>query len=411
MRKHLFTIIVMSALAALPAGADTVLAIHLEEGDSLGAFLDDASVPDSLVISGVATARDILDLRDYISRNGTVRGVNFLDLNLPDNRFPGWSMTIYRSNTSLKHITLPRNLEGIGTAAFMYLEHLETVDIPEGLTYIEPRAFFDCQSLRDIRLPDGLKSIGHNAFVQTRKLTSIVLPASLRELGEYAFMRSAISGVITVPEGIDTLRACTFEYCNRLKKVVLPDGLKVIGGFALSGTAVETIDFPLALDSIGPYAFSRCRIEEVSLPESVRYIDARAFDDCASLRSVMLSAGLDSISPSAFSGCSALRTVRSMRFTPPGIANSNVMDTENPHPYTPGDEVTLYVPKGAAEAYRSAEWWQEFKHIVEVDVTAVSAITPAQSNADNRFYRPDGTVAKSTTRGLYIHNGRKVVVR
>ena len=35
MRKHLFTIIVMSALAALPAGADTVLAIHLEEGDSV----------------------------------------------------------------------------------------------------------------------------------------------------------------------------------------------------------------------------------------------------------------------------------------------------------------------------------------------------------------------------------------
>ena len=42
MRKHLFTIIVMSALAGRAARADTIQVIHLEEGDSLGAFLDDA---------------------------------------------------------------------------------------------------------------------------------------------------------------------------------------------------------------------------------------------------------------------------------------------------------------------------------------------------------------------------------
>ena len=75
------------------------------------------------------------------------------------------------------------------------------------------------------------------------------------------------------------------------------------------------------------------------------------------------------------------------------------------------DKCILYVPVGTKQAYRNAEVWKYFTHIVEENVsTSISNINVEKKGV---WYTLQGfkLFAKPNIPGVYIHNGKKIIVR
>lgn len=73
---------------------------------------------------------------------------------------------------------------------------------------------------------------------------------------------------------------------------------------------------------------------------------------------------------------------------------------------------TLYVPIGAKEAYQTADYWKKFTNIVEMDFTGIEDIPAddAVRGGKDVYYDLNGRVVNNPTKGIYIKNGKKVVL-
>ena len=75
------------------------------------------------------------------------------------------------------------------------------------------------------------------------------------------------------------------------------------------------------------------------------------------------------------------------------------------------DKCILYVPVGTKQSYANAEVWKNFTHIVEENVsTSISNINVEKKSV---WYTLQGVrlYAKPNIPGVYIHNGKKIIVR
>ena len=62
----------------------------------------------------------------------------------------------------------------------------ESVELMEGTVNITDKAFSGCNTLKSITLPDSLNGIGREAFYGCTALESVEIPASVTQIGEYA---------------------------------------------------------------------------------------------------------------------------------------------------------------------------------------------------------------------------------
>lgn len=76
------------------------------------------------------------------------------------------------------------------------------------------------------------------------------------------------------------------------------------------------------------------------------------------------------------------------------------------------DKCILYVPKGTKQAYANAEVWKNFTHIVEEEV-ATRILNVCVSSAKGTWYTLQGAklLGKPSLPGVYIHDGKKMIVR
>ena len=82
--------------------------------------------------------------------------------------------------------------------------------------------------------------------------------------------------------------------------------------------------------------------------------------------------------------------------------------------YVPKSTCTLHVPIGSKEKYEVANVWKEFLNIVEDLPTGIVSIDNSQSIIDNDvWFTINGTRlnGKPTKAGIYIVNGKKVVIK
>ena len=75
------------------------------------------------------------------------------------------------------------------------------------------------------------------------------------------------------------------------------------------------------------------------------------------------------------------------------------------------DNCILYVPVGTKQSYANSEVWKNFTHIVEENVsTNISNINVEKKSV---WHTLQGVklFAKPNIPGVYIHNGKKIIVR
>ena len=387
MRKLLSFLVL--ALAASAVNAQNIKTIHLEEGDSLGAFLgEDKYEIDSLVITGKLDKWELHDVRDIIM-NGRLRGLN---LEGADCEEIGW-VVLYCVN-NLWWITLPKNVKLIEYYAFNHAG-LKALQLPS--TQIVPgpesQAAFFGNPLKKIVIPEGYETIGCDWFGGCEDLENVVLPSSLR-----------------------TIECGAFALCSKLVEVILPEGLERIdfNAFYLSRN-LKVMDLSKChnLKKIAFRTFSHCNsLQSVKLPEGLKLIECGAFENTA-LQEITIPSTVDSIDNRAFSGCKDLKTYRCMGQTPPRMKDLGIREMNMGLVHSPLQ--TLYVPKGCLEVYRKAPYWREFNEILEMDdVAAVKPVLAEESRADGPIYDLQGrrmAEGRPLRTGIYVRDGRKFVVK
>ncbi len=281
--------------------------------------------------------------------------------------------TLFCMNCSaLASVEIPESVTEMGSGAFYYCSSLETAKLPSGMTKILSNMFYGCSQLASIAIPEGVTSVGEKAFYNCGKLSSAELPSVLTEIGTMAFC-----------------------YCTSLQTVSIPESVKAIGQSAFQNcTALVSAEIKAKeLTSIAAFSFAGCTaLASVVLPSGITDIDSYAFADCLSLAKITCCA---EVPPSCFNAQE-----------PFGLFSQEVWDRS---------KVEVCVPKGTADAYRSAVGWDVFSIFTDMQETAVDR-TVGGTAVEKARYSLGGTPLSTGSKGVNIvrmSDGtvRKVVVR
>ena len=200
-----------------------------------------------------------------------------------------------------------------GAPWYSYREDIKTVVIKDGVTSIGGYAFSNCTGLTSIEIPNSVTSIGYHAFSYCSGLTSVTIPNSVTSITELAFYNTA-------------------WYNNQ------PDGLVYAGkvAYKYKGTMPDNTSITIKEGTLG--------------------IGENAFYGCSGLTSIEIPNSVTSIGNNAFYNCAGLTSVSIKKETPLPIGESTFSNRAN---------ATLYVPYGCKAAYEAADYWKEFKEIIE----------------------------------------------
>ena len=108
----------------------------------------------------------------------------------------------FRDCTGLTSVTIPEGVTTIGDYAFMGCIGLPSVTIPASVTSIGNDAFRGCTGLTSVTIADGVTTIDKYAFMGCTGLTSVTIFApSLTKYGDLAFDSNATGRKFYVPSG------------------------------------------------------------------------------------------------------------------------------------------------------------------------------------------------------------------
>ena len=122
--------------------------------------------------------------------------------------------------SGLTSIDIPEGVTSIGDYAFVYCSGLTSINIPERVTSIGDDAFFGCSSLTSIDIPEGVTSIGYRAFTGCYGLTSITIPEGVKSIGSFAFYACKSLTSVTIPESVTSIGGWAFFDCSGLTSVL-----------------------------------------------------------------------------------------------------------------------------------------------------------------------------------------------
>ena len=195
-----------------------------------------------------------------------------------------------------------------GTIAITrYTGSAESVEVPSKIngkivTAISFRAFEKCLKLKNVVLNNGLETIGLCAFKECINLENVTIPDSVKTIDFGAFARCYKLKKIKIPDSVQSLGEGTFYKCINLTQVNIPNGVKTIPGYvSAQGYADETA---------AAGCFQDCRsIKNIIIPSSVSTIGESAFSGCTSLSSVFIGSGVKELDKRGFYGCDSLAEI------------------------------------------------------------------------------------------------------
>lgn len=283
----------------------------------------------------------------------------------------------YANHNNTVHIQLPNSIKTIEDAAFA---------IDKDLMWWHAGSY----SLRTIDLGDSLVTIGESAFEAGSA------NCSLQE--------------ISIPNTVTTIGQKAFYNCYSLERVTLSNSLKRIEPHTFGNcTSLEMIEIPPSVDVISNGAFSNSGIKYAIMHDSLKVIGRSAFYKCSQLQYVTIPSSVNIIEYFAFGECNNLTDVNVYHTSPIDIS-------ENAFGSNVYNNATLHVPIGCAQAYRDAQEWQKFVHIVDNLEGETTSIEPLKYKGkeynDPYWYDLNGHRydCKEGLKGIYIHGGEKILI-
>ena len=319
---------------------------------------------------------------------------------------------------SIKKISIPNSVTSIGVGAFQACENLTDVTISNNITSISDYLFYYCRSLCSVIIPESVTSIGEYSFYNTG-LTSVTIPNNVTSIGNFAFFDC--EDLVSVSLGRNVTRmGIAFGFCDRLSSVYISDleawckynyGQSfqlVFYHLFLNGKEIKELVIPNSITEIPNDAFIGCiGLTSVIIPNSVKSVRFESFRYCSGLTSVIIGTGFQICYKMAFADCPNLMNVYCYANRIQGyidtFENSQI------------GKATLHVHEPSMNYYENTSPWSGFGNIValkEGDPSGIEAIKNGeQANDNSPVYNLNGQRVNAPAKGVYIKNGRKVLVK
>ena len=114
---------------------------------------------------------------------------------------------------------------------------ITSIVVGENVTHIGNNTFTSCTNATSVLLPTTLTSIGRNAFLgcNNASLTSISIPASVTSIGNYAFKDCSNLATVNIGSGVTSIGSQAFAGCTSLGTVTIPNSVTSIDYDAFKG--------------------------------------------------------------------------------------------------------------------------------------------------------------------------------
>ena len=178
----------------------------------------------------------------------------------------------------------------------------------------------------------------------------------------------------------------------------------MIGNDAFLGcTGLTSIEIPNSVTSIRGSAFSGCTgLTSIEIPNSVTSIGSSAFSGCSNLETLYISNTIESIGDYAFAECNNILDIKTG-------SKKAITASENVFSSDAYNNACLHVPEGHKFAYEKTAPWNKF-YIVEMDFTGIEELK-SENGKVKTIYDFNGRAVENPTSGIYIINGKKVIVK
>ena len=368
-------------------------------------------------------------------KNSGLRDINLPEglLNIEGHAFEG---------TNVEHVVLPNTLKGsLGEWNFYNCQQLQSLVIPGSIGRLLQHTVRSCKRLKKIELGEGLVYL-NDTFYECDSLESLEIPSTVKYIDGYwysyrlqrirvdsdnkwydsrndcnALIETATNKLIlgcintVIPEDVTSINGA-FRACEGLKTAFIPANIESLDGSAYGHNQLDSIIIQDSNELIRLYwnAFTAYLSDGAYSTAKYLYMGRNAsnykkpaFENFPHLETIVIGEYVDSLS---MEGCNSHVCIYAKRHDPRNFKFDFSDDTE-----TVFENATLYVPQGTRELYMATEGWKNFAKIIEGDITAVS---PVQSDnaGDGTIYDLNGRrVNTPPTKGVYIQNRKKYVVK
>lgn len=307
------------------------------------------SIP-SLTLKGPINGSDTYVLHMMTgSENGTddFGHLAYLDLTETDIRMGG----VYPNSWLVQDDCIDGRL-------FYHSRWLEVLKLPATLKYFSFQSIDWCTNLRHITFPRDMEEYYYYPLTVrqgTINIESFDIPDDAPYFCTYngALYNRAENKLVWYPPCRDTARAESF----------LP-GVSVTSGMAFMDSQLKYLELPKGIRTLKDQSnVIMEKLEYLSMPDSISYISWRFNSGLfPNLKTLYWGKGATRISNVLdFYFPETLRQIYVPQSTPPDLTENNGGGISEIK-----DSCILYVPIGATAAYREAEQWKEFTHIVEM---------------------------------------------
>ena len=119
----------------------------------------------------------------------------------------------------LSSITIHNNVTSIGNYAFYDCRNFSNLKIGDNVTSIGNYAFYNSDVLASLVIPDKVTTIGDYAFESCSNVRKLTLGSSVKTIKNSAFKSLTNLEELTIFESVKTIEVGAFQGCSRLKSV------------------------------------------------------------------------------------------------------------------------------------------------------------------------------------------------
>lgn len=266
---------------------------------------------------------------------GCLKGTSIKNIQLADG-MESIPEEMFSSCWELTSVVIPSSVKSIGNNAFEECNNLETVSIPGSVESIGDKVFLSCDNLKTVNIAEGVKKIGSElfqecwAFENFSLSSTISLPSTIEEVGHHIFPEDWLRNTTTplpfengiwyigkVAYALE-MEPWTSDVKNGLTSLEFKEGtISIADDFTSNATGrysivygldqIKTISLPPTLRRIGRYSLSGSSVNSITLPDALEYIGDGAFRDSKKLRRITIPENVKYIGTGAFSGCGIMR--------------------------------------------------------------------------------------------------------